>query len=180
MERLAGAQTAGRPAGLARLIDEAISAFGYDLCLLARAGWTAALRQRAQADAPGRGVRAGQRSRPGRARRGARVDEDELSDREGSAPTLAEGEDVVRVMTVHQAKGLEFPVVVLAGLGADFHRPETSTFVVGSDGRVGVFLKGYRHKTYEAHDPCWGPAAEIAAEEGRRSERRTSGCSTWP
>ncbi len=41
----------------------------------------------------------------------------DLSDREGSAPTLAEGENVVRVMTVHQAKGLEFPVVVLAGLG---------------------------------------------------------------
>ena len=94
----------------------------------------------------------------------------QVSDREGSAPTLGEGEDVVRVMTVHQAKGLEFPVVVLAGLGADVHRPETSTFAVGSDGRVGMFLKGYRSTTYESHDPCWGPAAEIAAEEQRREQ----------
>ncbi len=86
----------------------------------------------------------------------------EVSDREGSAPTLGEGEDVVRIMTVHQAKGLEFPVVVLAGLGADAHRPDMSTFAIGSDGRVGVFLKGYRNRTYEDYDPHWGPAAEVA------------------
>ena len=36
----------------------------------------------------------------------------------GEAPLLSEAQDVVRVMTVHQAKGLEFPVVVLP----DIHR----------------------------------------------------------
>jgi len=40
----------------------------------------------------------------------------DLSDREGSAATLAEGENVVRVMTIHQAKGLEFPLVFLTGM----------------------------------------------------------------
>jgi ATP-dependent exoDNAse (exonuclease V) beta subunit len=153
----------GRP-GLARLIDEAISAFGYDVCLLR---------------APdGRRRFANVRKLMRLAEEFERVSGPDLAgltavldlrgragDREGTAPTLAEGEDVVRVMTVHQAKGLEFPVVVVAGLGADFHRPETGTFVVGSDGRTGVFLKGYRNETYETHDPCWGPAAEIAAEE---------------
>ena len=45
-----------------------------------------------------------------------------MGDDEGNAPSLAEGEDVVRVMTVHQAKGLEFPVVVVAGLCSDPRR----------------------------------------------------------
>src|SRR5216684_317277 len=40
-----------------------------------------------------------------------------VSEREGDAPTHAESADVVRLMTIHQAKGLEFPVVVLPDLG---------------------------------------------------------------
>lgn len=39
----------------------------------------------------------------------------------GEARTLGENEDVVRLMTIHQSKGLEFPVVFLAGLGKLFH-----------------------------------------------------------
>ena len=34
-----------------------------------------------------------------------------------AAPTIGEGENVVRVLSVHQSKGLEFPVVFVAGLG---------------------------------------------------------------
>ncbi len=158
----------GRP-GLARLIDDCISAFSYDLCLLAATDG---------------------RRRFANVRKLMRLAEEfesttgpdlaafvsvirstgQIGDREGSAPTLGEGEDVVRLMTVHQAKGLEFPVVVLAGLGADVHRPEPSTFVVGNDGRVGLFLKGYRNRTYEANDPSWGPAVEIADDELRREQ----------
>lgn len=37
--------------------------------------------------------------------------------REPQAPTVAESDDVVRLMTIHQAKGLEFPVVILPDLG---------------------------------------------------------------
>ena len=33
---------------------------------------------------------------------------------------LGEQEDVVRVMTIHSSKGLEFPVVFVAGLGTKF------------------------------------------------------------
>src|SRR5216684_135782 len=40
-----------------------------------------------------------------------------VSEREGDAPTHAESADVVRLMTIHQAKGLEFPVVILPDLG---------------------------------------------------------------
>lgn len=35
----------------------------------------------------------------------------------GSAKILGENEDVVRIMSVHKSKGLEFPVVILAGCG---------------------------------------------------------------
>lgn len=39
----------------------------------------------------------------------------------GSARTLGESEDVVRVMSIHKSKGLEFPVVFVAGLGKKFN-----------------------------------------------------------
>ncbi len=39
----------------------------------------------------------------------------------GTARSLGENEDVVRVMSVHKSKGLEFPVVMVAGLGQQFN-----------------------------------------------------------
>jgi ATP-dependent helicase/nuclease subunit A len=44
--------------------------------------------------------------------------------REPEAPLVAEADDVVRLMTIHQAKGLEFPVVVVPDLGRSL-RPDT-------------------------------------------------------
>lgn len=40
----------------------------------------------------------------------------------GAARTLGEQENVVRIMTIHKSKGLEFPIVFLAGLGRQFNR----------------------------------------------------------
>ncbi|MCL6625657.1 MAG: helicase-exonuclease AddAB subunit AddA [Alicyclobacillus shizuokensis] len=40
----------------------------------------------------------------------------------GGAQAIAAGEDVVRVMTIHQSKGLEFPVVFVADLGKSFYQ----------------------------------------------------------
>ncbi|MGE6630908.1 helicase-exonuclease AddAB subunit AddA [Bacillus sp. NPDC077027] len=39
----------------------------------------------------------------------------------GAAKTLSETEDVVRMMTIHSSKGLEFPIVFTAGLGRNFN-----------------------------------------------------------
>lgn len=39
----------------------------------------------------------------------------------GSAKILGENEDVVRIMSVHKSKGLEFPVVILSGTGKNFN-----------------------------------------------------------
>ncbi len=39
----------------------------------------------------------------------------------GAAPSVGENEDVVRVLSIHKSKGLEFPVVIVAGLGKQFN-----------------------------------------------------------
>lgn len=43
-----------------------------------------------------------------------------------TAKTVAENHDVVRIMTIHKSKGLEFPVVFLAGAGKKFNLRDTS------------------------------------------------------
>ena len=45
----------------------------------------------------------------------------ERGDDLGAARALGEQEDVVRIMTIHSSKGLEFPVVFVGGLGRSFN-----------------------------------------------------------
>ncbi|WP_246345932.1 helicase-exonuclease AddAB subunit AddA [Sedimentibacter hydroxybenzoicus] len=44
----------------------------------------------------------------------------------GSAKTLGENDNVVRLMSVHKSKGLEFPVVILCGLSKRFNKADSS------------------------------------------------------
>ena len=55
----------------------------------------------------------------------------EASDRSASAeaPVLEEGSDGVRLMTVHKAKGLEFPVVILADITCKLSRRDASRYI---------------------------------------------------
>lgn len=49
----------------------------------------------------------------------------------GTARALGEQEDVVRIMTIHKSKGLEFPVVFAAGLAKSFNRRDlTASFLL--------------------------------------------------
>lgn len=48
----------------------------------------------------------------------------------GDAKTLGENDNVVRIMSIHKSKGLEFPVVVLAGTGKNFNLRDTSASVL--------------------------------------------------
>lgn len=48
----------------------------------------------------------------------------------GQAQTSGENEDVVRIMTIHKSKGLEFPVTIVSGLGRRFNFREPSSLAV--------------------------------------------------
>jgi ATP-dependent helicase/nuclease subunit A len=102
--------------GIEELIDRAITALGYDLAALMMPGGTRRLANVRKLMRMARTYEAAE----GRDLRGF-LDflEDSAggSNREGEAATEAEVHDGVRVMTVHAAKGLEFPVVAVADLG---------------------------------------------------------------
>ena len=68
---------------------------------------------------------------------------------EGQATTQLT-EDAVEIMTVHAAKGLEFPVVILPNLDRRF-RPDQEPFI---DDRLGIgFRPANPEKNYEQSDP---------------------------
>lgn len=48
----------------------------------------------------------------------------------GSAKILGENENVVRIMSIHKSKGLEFPIVFLSGLGKGFNMQDLSKKVL--------------------------------------------------
>ncbi|MDI3533895.1 MAG: ATP-dependent helicase/nuclease subunit [Thermosediminibacterales bacterium] len=48
----------------------------------------------------------------------------------GAARALGENEDVVRIMSIHKSKGLEFPVVIVAGLGKQFNMKDLNQDVL--------------------------------------------------
>ena len=59
------------------------------------------------------------------------------------APILEEGSDGVRLMTVHKAKGLEFPVVVLADITANLARVEASRHLDAAKGLCALRIGGW-------------------------------------
>ncbi len=72
----------------------------------------------------------------------------------GEAGVLGENEDVVRIMTIHRSKGLEFPVVIVAGLGKSFNRQDTrSRVVVHPDLGIGVDWMDVEKRTRTATLP---------------------------
>ena len=73
---------------------------------------------------------------------------DELRAAAGRAPTpeapiVEEGSDGVRLMTVHKAKGLEFPVVILADIGCKLHRDDASRHLDSRRGLCAIRLGGW-------------------------------------
>lgn len=48
----------------------------------------------------------------------------------GEADMIGENEDVVRIMSIHKSKGLEFPVVFVCGLGKNFNRQDVKSRMV--------------------------------------------------
>jgi ATP-dependent exoDNAse (exonuclease V) beta subunit len=78
------------------------------------------------------------------------------------APLLEEDSDGVRIMTVHSAKGLEFPVVILGDLMTGLSRREPEQYVNGEQRLCAVELLGCSPK--ELRDHASGEAARERAE----------------
>ncbi|HEV2423787.1 MAG TPA: UvrD-helicase domain-containing protein [Terriglobia bacterium] len=68
------------------------------------------------------------------------------------APILEEGSDGVRIMTVHKAKGLEFPVVILADVTAKLARPTASRHLDSERGLSAVKIGGWMPVELTEHD----------------------------
>jgi ATP-dependent helicase/nuclease subunit A len=83
------------------------------------------------------------------------------------APILEEGSDGVRIMTVHKAKGLEFPVVVLADLTCKLSRAEAGRWIDSEHGLCALKIGGWAPIDLLLHD------AEEAARDKAESERLT-------
>ncbi len=60
----------------------------------------------------------------------------------GEAETASEQENAVRLMTVHNSKGLEFPVVFLACMGREFNMTDVNSDIILHP-RYGLALKWY-------------------------------------
>ncbi len=62
------------------------------------------------------------------------IDEmDRNQKQEDEAKLFSEGQEIVRIMTIHQSKGLEFPAVILAGLGRGFNLSDLSGTILMHD-----------------------------------------------
>jgi ATP-dependent helicase/nuclease subunit A len=86
-----------------------------------------------------------------------------ILDYEGAG--LDDDEDAVRVLTIHGAKGLEFPIVILAGLGAA-EQPETPVFGIDrSSNKVAIAIGSKSH----AGRFTIGPADRVLAQERRHA-----------
>ena len=76
------------------------------------------------------------------------------------APILEEGSDGVRLMTVHKAKGLEFPVVILADLTCNMSRKDASRYLDASSGLCAMKIGGWAPHELHRHQ-----AEEVARDQ---------------
>jgi ATP-dependent exoDNAse (exonuclease V) beta subunit len=83
------------------------------------------------------------------------------------APILEEGSDGVRIMTVHKAKGLEFPVVILADLTCRLSRAEAGRWIDADTNMCALKIGGWAPRDLLLHD------AEESSRDQAESERLT-------
>ena len=81
------------------------------------------------------------------------------------APLLEEDSDGVRMMTVHKAKGLEFPIVILADLTCKLSRAEAGRWIDPASNLCALKLGGWAPMDLLRHDP------EESAKDRAEAER---------
>ena len=140
LERLDAERAEAPRVALETLIDRAVTRTGYDRHLLSL---PAGERRMANVRKLMRMAREYEADE-GRDLRGfidAVAERDVLQEREGEAPLEAETLDAVRLMTIHRAKGLEFPVVAVGDLGK-IGRDDDGRLRISADGTTGMRLAG--------------------------------------
>ena len=90
------------------------------------------------------------------------AEQDAVGASELEAAAEEEGTDVIRLLTIHSAKGLEFKVVVVADAGRDRGRPDADEILCLPDGRLG----------FRVADPASGRRLSTADYESVKSAER--------
>lgn len=93
-----------------------------------------------------------------------RLLEDAGGRKASEAPILEEGSEGVRLMTVHRAKGLEFPVVILADMTADIAR-NTASRVIEEEGADGRPACAVRISGWAPHELTEQQAREVQRDQ---------------
>lgn len=88
------------------------------------------------------------------------------------AKIIGEGEDVVRIMSIHKSKGLEFPVVILADMGKSFNRQDQQALILFHN-TLGIGIKQYDSQWRMFYPTIiWrGIAAQLSWENTAEEER---------
>lgn len=86
-----------------------------------------------------------------------------------TAARPSENADIVRIMTVHQSKGLEFPICILADMQHAFNeRDNTESVLISSS--AGLGMKRRTEDGISVYDTAFRRAAVITSERMGRSE----------
>ena len=178
-ERLAELRSAAPVLALESLVERTMTAFDYDLALLARERGRGRMANVRKLVRLAREFEAHD-GRDLRAFLEVAAELTERDEREGLAATQAEDHDGVRIMTVHAAKGLEFPVVAVPDLSRSLSEGERPGDVIlgrrGSDGdrepgpRFGLRLVPAAEASFAAWElhELYDENVSEAAEEGTR------------
>jgi ATP-dependent helicase/nuclease subunit A len=96
---------------------------------------------------------------------------EKLRDQEGDfgeAPVVSEASDVVRILSVHKSKGLEFPVVIVAGLGSPARGGESGAVVLHREWGIGLQMVDVERNV--AYPSAASAAMTAAAKRSGRAE----------